>query len=219
VRDVGDRMRPLWDFENLDASEQRFLELLERETSDEGRSEVLTQLARVYGLRERFSECDRLLIQAEAIAGSSGSANARIHLERGRLLLSRGDAAGALPLFVSAFEIANNAGEQFLAADAAHMAALAAPDRKGKLDWTERGTRIAEASTDPQVSYWLGPLLNNLGWEYQDAGEYQAALECFERALEARKRYPETPALIQHAKDAVAEALRALGREDEIGRL
>jgi tetratricopeptide (TPR) repeat protein len=95
------------------------------------------------------------------------------------------------------------------------MAAIAAPDRKGKLAWTERGIAIASASTDPQVSYWLGPLYNNLGWEYQDAGEYEAALDVFRRALEARERYPEMPALIQHAKEAVAEALRALGREDE----
>jgi tetratricopeptide (TPR) repeat protein len=219
VPGVGDRLRLLWDFEDLEASERRMLEQLERETSDEGRAEVLTQLARVHGLREQFSEGERLINEAESLAGSSPAASARIRMERGRLRLSSGDAAGALPLFVSAFEIAQDAAEEFLAADAAHMAALAAPDRQAKLAWTERGTRIAEASTDPQVSYWLGPLLNNLGWEYQDAGEYRAALECFERALEARKRYPDMPALIQHAKDAVAEALRALGRGDEVRRL
>lgn len=219
VPGVGDRLRPLWDFEDLEASERRLLEQLERETSDEGRAEVLTQLARVHGLRGQFSEGERLINEAESLAGSSPAARARIQMERGRLHLSNGDAGGALRFFVSAFKIAHNAGEQFLAADAAHMAALATPHRRGKVAWTERGTRIAEASADPQVSYWLGPLLSNLGWEYQDAGEYQAALDCFERALEARKRYPDMPALIQHAKDAVAEALRALGRGDEVSRL
>jgi tetratricopeptide (TPR) repeat protein len=69
------------------------------------------------------------------------------------------------------------------------------------------------------VSYWLGPLYNNLGWEYQDAGEHEAALEAFQRALASRERYPEAPASIQHAKEAVAEALRALGRDDEASRL
>jgi hypothetical protein len=48
---VADRLRPVWEFDDLDASEQRFREQLERETTDAGRAEVLTQLARVQGLR------------------------------------------------------------------------------------------------------------------------------------------------------------------------
>jgi tetratricopeptide (TPR) repeat protein len=74
-------------------------------------------------------------------------------------------------------------------------------------------------TTDRDVAYWLGPLYNNLGWEYQDAREYEAALEAFKKALAARERYPEMPALIEHSKEAVAEALRALGREEEASRL
>ena len=99
------------------------------------------------------------------------------------------------------------------------MAAIASLDRQGKLDWTERGIRIASESSDRDVAYWPGPLYNNLGWEYQDAGEHEAALEAFQKALAARERYPEMPALIQHAKEAVSEALRALGREEEASRL
>ena len=83
---------------------------------------------------------------------------------------------------------------------------------------TETGIRIATDSAERDVSYWLGPLYNNIGWEYQDAGEHEAALDAFQRALASRERYPEMPALIQHAKDAVTEALRALGREDEASR-
>jgi tetratricopeptide (TPR) repeat protein len=45
-------------------------------------------------------------------------------------------------------------------------------------------------TTDRDVAYWLGPLYNNLGWEYQDAREYEAALEAFKKALAARERYP-----------------------------
>jgi tetratricopeptide (TPR) repeat protein len=216
---VSDRLRPLWDFDDLDASEQRFLEQREREATDEGRAEVLTQLARVHGLRDQFDKGERLIQEAEALAGSGQVARIRIDLERGRLLRSGGDPAGALPLFVSAYEKAVAAGEQFLAADAAHMAMIAAPDRQAKLDWTQRGIDIAEASTDPRVSYWLGPLLSNLGWEFQEAGEHEQALDCFRRALEVRERYPEDPAAIRIAKEAVAEALCALRREDEATRL
>jgi tetratricopeptide (TPR) repeat protein len=180
---------------------------------------VLTQLARLQGLRDIFAEGERLIEQAHALSDGSAVVRARIEIERGRLRNSNGDAVAALAMFEAAFAIADQAGEQFLAADAAHMAAIASPDRQGKLVWTERGVRIATESADREVTYWLGPLYNNLGWEYQDAGEHEAALDAFKRALASRERYPEMPALIQHAKEAVGEALRALGREDEASRL
>jgi tetratricopeptide (TPR) repeat protein len=219
VQHVTDRLRQLWDFDDLDTTERRFDDQLAKETSDAGRAEVLTQLARVQGLRGMFFEGDRLIDQAQALSDGSAVIEARLQMERGRLRNSSGDAGAALAMFEAAFEIAGQAGDQFLAADAAHMAAIASLDRQGKLDWTERGIRIASESSDRDVAYWLGPLYNNLGWDYQDAGEHEAALEAFQKALAARERYPEMPALIQHAKEAVAEALRALGREEEASRL
>ena len=216
---MADRLRPLWDFDDLDGSERRLQDQLKEEASDTGRAEVLTQLARVHGLREKFAEGGRLIDQAQALSDGSAVVEARIQMERGRLRNSGGDAVAALAMFEAAFEIAEHAGEQFLAADAAHMAAIASPDRQRKLDWTERGIKIASETSDREVAYWLGPLYNNLGWEYQDAGEYEAALEAFQRALAAREQYPEMPALIQHAREAVADALRSLGREEEASRL
>ena len=210
---MGDRLRPLWNFDDLDASDQRFRAQLDQEQSDAGKAEVLTQLARVQGLREQFAEGDRLIDEAAGLAGSSAAAKIRIELECGRLRRSSGDVAAALPLFESAYEHAVETGELFLAADAAHMAALAAPDRQAMLAWTEKGMSIAEASSDPQVYYWLGPLLNNLGSAYMDSREYEEALDCFQRALEVRKRYPETPQMIEFAKESVAEALAALSRK------
>ena len=151
------------------------------------RAEALTQLARVEGLRDRFEE-------------------------GGRLRRSSGDKEAALPLFESAFARALEAGEDWLAGDAAHMCALAAPDKDGFIAWTTRGIELAESSD--AAAYWLGPLLNNLGWEYFDAGEHEQALAAFERALEVRLRDPENPAAIEHARAAVSEARQALGRPD-----
>jgi ATP/maltotriose-dependent transcriptional regulator MalT len=99
----ADPLRPFWDFDDLDASEQRFRRLLGQVTTDEARAEVLTQLARVEGLRGRFDEGERLLQTAEALADGSKLAAARIQLERGRLHRSSGDERGARPLFESAF--------------------------------------------------------------------------------------------------------------------
>ena len=95
------------------------------------------------------------------------------------------------------------------------MCAIAAPDRVSRQAWTQRGIDIAQASPDRNVSYWLGPLYNNLGVDHAEAGEHDAALDAFKRALEVRLRYPENPPAIQWAKESVAEQLRALGRDEE----
>ena len=196
---MSDPLRPLWDFDDLDATEARFRAL--------GGAEALTQLARVEGLRGNFAAGDELL--DELVAEHGARVRIRVDLERGRLRRSSGEKEAALPLFESAFASALAAGEDWLAGDAAHMCALAAPDRDGFIAWTNRGVELAESSE--AAAYWLGPLLNNLGWEYFDAGEHQLALDVFERALEVRERDPENTAAIELARDAVDEARRALG--------
>lgn len=204
---MTDRLRALWDFGDLEASEARFREQLGREPDDEGRAEVLTQLARVEGLRGDFEAAERLIVEAEGLAGEGP----RIPLERGRSLRSSGNPAAAFPLFVSAFELALAANEDFIAADAAHMAALVDPE--GIEPWTQRGIDLAERSDG--AAYWLGPLLNNLGWHRLEVGDAAGALDAFERALEARQRDPERPGEIALARYGVARGLREVGRPDE----
>ena len=119
-RPMGDRLRPLWDFDDLDASEGRFRAQLEQEATDAGRAEVLTQLARIEGLRGRFEQCDTLLDEAEALGG----AEARVLLERGRRERSSGRPGAGLAQFEQAFEQARTSGEDVLAVDAAHMLAI-----------------------------------------------------------------------------------------------
>jgi tetratricopeptide (TPR) repeat protein len=207
---VPDRLRPLWDFDDLDTSEQRLRAQLEEESDDAGRAEVLTQLARVEGLRGDFDACERLLQEAERLAGSSAPGRIRIDLERGRKLRSSGDPGAALPLFEAAFARASESGEHYLAGDALHMCALAvSEDRAAMEQWTQRGLELGER--EPAAAYWAGPLLNNLGWAYFDAGEHEHALELFERALEARKRDPVDQEAIAFAEEAIQSARDALG--------
>jgi tetratricopeptide (TPR) repeat protein len=210
---VDDPLRALWDFSDLDVTERRFREQLTREPDDGGRAEVLTQLARVQGLRGRFDEGHRLLDEAAATDGAA----ARVALERGRLLRSSGDGDDAFLLFEEAYRLALAGGEGFVAGDAAHMAALSARGLSGMVSWTQRGIELAEAN--PGAEYWLGPLLNNLGWAYYGAGDYDAALEAFERALAARERYPEQASEIEIARYAVGKTLRALGQAEEAAPL
>ena len=196
---MSDPLRPYWDFDDLGATEARFRDL---------RAEALTQLARVQGLRENYESGERLL---DEVTEQSPRVRIRVDLERGRLRRSAGDKDAALPFFQRAFTAAVTAGEDWLAGDAAHMAAVAAPDREGFVAWTNQGLELARASE--AAAYWEGPLLNNLGWDHVDAEEYERALELFEQALEVRERDPGNPAAIEHAREAVAEARKALGRD------
>jgi hypothetical protein len=210
---MDDRLRGLWDFDDLDTSEKRLREQLDRESTDAGRAEVLTQLARVEGLRDRFDAGDTLIDEAVALAGDNTTARARIDLERGRLRRSGGDPDAARPLFDSAFDLADHAGQTFIAADAAHMAALVAGGRDGFIEWTRCGIDIAE--TDEGARHWLGPLYNNLGWEYYEAGDYQEALDAFQRQLVAREQQKDQQQVIEISRYAIGKALRALGRSAE----
>ena len=159
------------------------------------------------GLREDYAAGDRLL---DEVTEDDPRVRVRVDLERGRLRRSSGDKEEALPLFERAFDAAVAAGEDWLAGDAAHMAALAAPDRAGFVAWTNRGLELAGRSE--AAAYWAGPLLNNLGWELFDAEEFEQALDAFERALAIRERDPGNPAAIEHAREAVAEDRKAMGR-------
>jgi tetratricopeptide (TPR) repeat protein len=210
---MADRLRPLWDFGDLDATEQRFREQLGREENDDGRAEVLSQLARVQGLRGDFDACEQLLDDAEPLAGPSPAANIRLELERGRMYRSSGDSEAAFPLFQSAFGRAEEAEEWYLAGDAAHMCAIAVDDLKLQEEWTQRGVELGDRQ--PDAAYWAGPLLNNLGWAYSEKSKHQRALELFERALAARQRDPENAVGIAWAQYAVAYELLALDRAGE----
>jgi tetratricopeptide (TPR) repeat protein len=205
---MPDRLRPLWDFDDLGATEERLREQFERESTAEGRAEVLTQLARVQSLQDEFDACEQLLREAESLAGDSELVKLRVELERGRKLRSSGDGVAATSLFESAFERARAIGENYLAGDAAHMVAISTPDKM--VEWSERGIELAES--EPDAAYWAGPLLNNLGWHYFDAGDFLTALEVFERALEVRERDPSNPQAIQWAQEAIDETRAALQR-------
>ena len=200
----------MWDFDDLDSSESRFRALLDGDGAAVDRAGVLTQLARIEGLRGRFPQGELLLAQAEAAGGADGW----VAIERGRLLRSSGDEAGAAPLFEAAFERALEAGDGFLAGDAAHMAALVG-DAEAR---TARGVELARRWDDPGARYWLGPLLNNIGWRRFESGDVAGALVAFEEALRVRSDEPERPYAREVARYAVGKALRALGRLDEATR-
>ncbi|HZT95329.1 MAG TPA: tetratricopeptide repeat protein, partial [Chloroflexota bacterium] len=179
-----------WEIDLPAEAESRFRDALpgaEAAGDDVYLAELLTQLARTQSLQGRFEEAHALLDRVEGLL-IDGMARPRIRLllERGRTLNSSGAAAEAQPLFLEAYLLGTDSGEEYLAVDALHMLAIVSPP-PDQIDWARRGIEMAETSEDPQTRRWLGALYNNLGWTYHDLGQYEAALECFRRALEVRR--------------------------------
>ncbi len=204
---VADRLRVLWDFDDLDSTERRFRSFSKRRRT---------------GYTRRGP--DPTGAGAKACADRSTTANAsssrqrrlrarapwhRADRPRTRTLRRSADGRGSASRSSSAPSRPQRGGELVLAADAAHMAALAAPTRDGIVAWTDAGSTLAESSDDASVRYWLGPLLNNLGWEHFEAGEYTDALHAFERALIERER---DPATARRSRSRAMQSPRPCGR-------
>jgi tetratricopeptide (TPR) repeat protein len=213
-----------WDFDDPSLSRLRFLALIDAAPPGSPTALVYrTQVARAHGLQREFREATELL-DATALRShdlADGCAlehvRARVAIERGRTLRSSGKETDAMPYFEMAYETALEAGAGGLAIDALHMCALAARGFEGPLAstrWNKRAIAEAEASSDPAARRWLGSLLNNYGWDKHEAGDYDQALEIFERALAAREEQGKEPELTV-AKWTVGRALRSLERYEE----
>ena len=210
-------IREVWNFSDLDATEQAFRELAEQAElagDNSFKLEAITQLARTFSLRSRFDEAHELLDSIEDEITITPVVEVRYLLERGRTFNSANQQAQALPLFHRAWEISKQHQLDDLTVDAAHMVGIAEPDPETQIEWTEKALAYAEQSTQAHVDKWLGALYNNLGWSYQDNGEYEKALDIFQKSVIWREEKGVSKPL-RIAKWTVARALRSLGRYDE----
>jgi tetratricopeptide (TPR) repeat protein len=179
------RLDELWDFGDARLSEQRFrheLGAVERDSVVE--AELQTQLARALGLQERYVEADAVL---DSIGRTDGIVVARTLLERGRLRNSSGHPDAAVPLFEEALAAASAVGDDFLAVDAAHMLAIADPERSAH--WTARALETVDETPDRRTRRWGVSLHNNSGWSLFGAGDLAGALAEFELAADAAREY------------------------------
>jgi tetratricopeptide (TPR) repeat protein len=207
----------LWDYGEPGETEQKFRALLP-EAIDSGdpsiHAELLTQIARTLGLQRKFDAAHETLDQVEGLlTEDTKTARVRYLLERGRVFNSSKEAEKARSLFLEAWELAKQLGEDFHAVDAAHMMGIIEPPEEA-LAWNQKAIEFAEQSTDERAQGWLGSLYNNVGWTYHDQGSYEEALAIFEKALAWRQeKKQEVPTRI--AKWCVARALRSIGRTEE----
>ncbi|HEV8128919.1 MAG TPA: tetratricopeptide repeat protein [Candidatus Eisenbacteria bacterium] len=207
----------LWDYDHPESTEAAFRKLLPAARASgnaEYLAQLLTQVARTEGLQMKFDEAWRTLDEAESmLTNETRVARIRVALERGRVLRSSKRVEESKPWFREAFDRAQAWGHDAYAVDAAHMLGIAEAG-DASLQWNRRAIEIAERSADPKARRWLGSLYNNVGWSHHAAGEFDSALDLFQRALAERQAEGTEPA-IHVARWCVARALRSLHRLDE----
>lgn len=204
----------LWDFGDPKGSEIRFRRFVQQLRGDARRdlyAEAITQLARSQALQRKFRTAHRTLeTLVPALPKLPVRARARYFLERGRVFNSGGTPRKALPLFISAWRLARESGDDVLAVDAAHMVALV-KSGADQMRWNERALDLAERSGNRRARRWRASLLNNIGWSQSDAGAYRQALRSFRRAVTLRQRQG-VPNETRIARWCVAKTLRLMGR-------
>jgi tetratricopeptide (TPR) repeat protein len=178
----------LWDFARPDLSEQRFRQALGAAQGDDALV-LRTQIARTLGLRRQF---DAALQELDAIEPALATAGAtpRVHalLERGRCCARRASRRLAEPLFQRAFEQADRARLEFLAADALHMVALVQPTPDAQIAVNRRVVAYAQNASDPRARRWDAAALNNIGSTLNEAGRHAEALDVLRQAQAAYER-------------------------------
>jgi tetratricopeptide (TPR) repeat protein len=212
----------LWDYNDPAGTAVRFCELLslaEQSGDVAYYLELLTQLARTQSLQGHFAEAHTILDEVEpGLTPQFPIAQIRYLLERGRTFNSAGEAATAVPLFQQAYDLGQQTGlvADFFTIDAAHMLGIAAASPEEQFQWNLIALEQARRSPDRRAQGWQGSLLNNIGWTYFDAGEYEQALAIFQEAVIWRQtNQPNNTTAIRIANWSVARVLRTLGRLDE----
>jgi tetratricopeptide (TPR) repeat protein len=206
-----------WNFGDPVETRETFRGLLDAnaQAPREWQLELMTQIARTHGLVGEFDTGHSILDEVESgLPEGKSRVRMRYLLERGRTLNSSGAPEEAEPLFIEAWEIGRDIGEDRLAIDAAHMVAIAVSGKEEATTWSLKGLELARRSKDEGARGWVGSLTNNMGWEAFDAGHLEEALDLFE---ESRAHFAgrELPGREQVARWAIARTKREMGQVDE----
>lgn len=207
----------LWDYQDPAASALRFHALLPeaRAAADlQYELELLTQIARTHSLQRQFAEAHQLLDEIEPrLTDATPRARLRVLLERGRTFNSAGDKASARTLFEQAWQQGLKHKELYLAIDAAHMVAIAAPLEE-QSRWHQLAMELAERSQDERVRGWLAPLYNNQGWTLFELGRLEEARQCQQKCLAWHEQH-NNPAKAFIARWSLARLSRAQGLHEQ----
>ncbi len=208
----------LWNYSNPTETRAAFEKLLPqaKESGDSSyHLQLLTQIARTYGLEGNFDEAHKTLDNVENLMTDNLKlVKVRYLLERGRAFRSSKQVDKSVPLFEESYKLASEIGEDNFTIDAAHMMALVVDQFDIRMKWSLKALQQAEKTSDTRAKKWKGSLLNNMGWDYHDNGQYYQALGMFQRALVYRESQNSQPQ-INIAKWSVARCYRSLEQYDK----
>ena len=158
--------------------------------SQAGDSRVLTeayaQIARMYSIQGQLDEGKLWLTKAKSVANSDEPLGWSRYLGvRGRFeWQDEKDNEKAKATFIEMYEYCKAHKLFSRELDAAHMVAIVGtPDEQ--VEWALNAIEAAEKAEE---TGWLGPLWNNLGWTYEERGEYDKMLDAL---IQARKYHYE----------------------------
>lgn len=207
----------LWDYENPEATEKKFQELLKKSSISSDKDyycQLMTQIARAQGLQQKFESANKTLDETLKMLDDMVSATfVRYLLERGRVYNSSGDRVRARSFFLEAWAMGNRVQEDYYAIDAAHMMAIV-EDSEKQLEWNLRALERVKQTNDTRAEKWIGALYNNIGWTYHDMEEFQTALDYFQQGVAYRETQG-NPRPLRAARWCVARTLRSLNRIDD----
>jgi tetratricopeptide (TPR) repeat protein len=142
-------------------------------------AEAAAQAARGYLIRGKKEEGRPWLAKAkEAADDSMPKAWSRYLGVRGRFEWKDEKLETATKTFEEMYAYCEKHGLHDRAVDAAHMVAITGTPEQ-QIEWARKGIAAAEKGKNDG---WLGPLWNNLGYTYQERGEWKQALECYRKA-------------------------------------
>ena len=206
-----------WDYKDPAASALRFHALLTEASAAadlQYELELLTQIARTHSLQRQFEQAHQLLDEIHPrLTDATPRARLRALLERGRTFNSAGDKASARTLFEQAWQQGLKSKELYLAIDAAHMVAIAAPLEE-QSRWHQLAMELAERSQDKKVRGWLPSLYNNQGWTLFELGRLEEARQCQQKCLAWHEQH-HNPAKAFIARWSLARLTRAQGLHEQ----
>lgn len=207
-----------------EVSEKRFQNALLSAAEEEDALILHTQIARTYGLRGDFAHAQQILAEIEPqVQISSSLVRVHYHLEWGRAYCSAAHPPETLTAearelarwaYLRALALAQEERLEHLAIDVLHMLAFVDPAPADQIAWNHKAIAILQASNQPEVQKWAGPLHNNLGCALHLLGRYDEALAEFAQALSAQER-DGSPQTVRIAHWMIAWTLRSQGRLNE----
>ena len=183
--DASASIDSLWNYGDPLASEQKFRALLAAGGhTDAFQGELLTQISRACCLQRQYAAARQALETALPLLRQDANRGyVRYLLEAGRLANDQGDLPRCLALFESAWQLACECRQDFLAVDAAHMLGYAQAGAPS-IVWHERAIQKSQASADPKAKNWLFTLYSNLGKKYVNLGNFTAARDAYQQGMD-----------------------------------